>query len=560
MAYLAISLLGPFQVSLDGKPVTAFESDKVRALLAYLAVEADQPHRRESLAGLLWPERPERSARHNLSQALSNLRSLIVNTDDASPVLFVSQHTIQFNAECDHTLDVSAFTELVAGCERHPDNPHEVCDACMERLQRAAAVCRGDFMAGFSLADSPVFEEWAVVQRERLHRMAIEALRLLCACHEERGEFEEALRHAWRWVALEPWQERAHREVMRLLALSGQRSAALRQYQTCRRILADELEVEPAESTGDLFRRIRDGEFGEVDEPRRREGVKRSEGRSPTLRLPIRIIGLALLSVLAMGLAAGFFIWKSGSAFSYACTDRVEIPQSECRALVALYNSTEGAHWKVNDGWLSDDTPCDWYGVVCSRGSVSELNLSDNHLSGGIPEDVDRLTNLSVLDLSYNHLAGSIPSELGDLHNLTVLSLSGNSQLCGPIPPELGGLVRLEGLYLSTYKRGSQLEGPIPPELGDLSGLIWLEISDSLVDGPIPPELGNLTHLMSLDLGYNRLSGPIPPELGKLSDLRYLNVCGNAHLSGPIPPELGNLSRLEGLYLSSDLDSGKYQV
>ncbi|MGD9146963.1 MAG: alpha/beta hydrolase, partial [Anaerolineae bacterium] len=60
MARLSICLLGPLQVTLDGKPVTSFESDKVRALLAYLAVEVGQPHRREKLAGLLWPDRPER--------------------------------------------------------------------------------------------------------------------------------------------------------------------------------------------------------------------------------------------------------------------------------------------------------------------------------------------------------------------------------------------------------------------------------------------------------------------------------------------------------------------
>ena len=62
MARLFISLLGSFQVTLDGTPVTALESDKVRALLAYLAVEADRPHRRDRLTGLLWPEQPDRAA------------------------------------------------------------------------------------------------------------------------------------------------------------------------------------------------------------------------------------------------------------------------------------------------------------------------------------------------------------------------------------------------------------------------------------------------------------------------------------------------------------------
>ena len=74
MAHLCLSLLGPFQATLGGVPIASFESDKVRALLAYLAVEAEQPQRRERLAGLLWPDRPEHSSRNNLRYALSNLR------------------------------------------------------------------------------------------------------------------------------------------------------------------------------------------------------------------------------------------------------------------------------------------------------------------------------------------------------------------------------------------------------------------------------------------------------------------------------------------------------
>ena len=77
MARLYVSLLGPFQVTLDGQPVMGYRSSKVRALLAYLAVEADRPHRREVLAGLLWPDWPDREALSSLRYALSNLRGAI---------------------------------------------------------------------------------------------------------------------------------------------------------------------------------------------------------------------------------------------------------------------------------------------------------------------------------------------------------------------------------------------------------------------------------------------------------------------------------------------------
>ena len=108
MAHLALLLFGTFRVTLDGDPVTAFKYDKVRALLAYLAMEADQPHRRERLAGLLWPEQPERTARHSLSQALLKLRRAVgdhesTSTKDAGPpFLLIDRWTIQFDQASDH--------------------------------------------------------------------------------------------------------------------------------------------------------------------------------------------------------------------------------------------------------------------------------------------------------------------------------------------------------------------------------------------------------------------------------------------------------------------------
>jgi DNA-binding SARP family transcriptional activator len=119
MARLVLTLLGSFQARLDGEPATEFESDKVRALLAYLAVESDRPHRRERLAGLLWPEQPERSARQNLSQALYNMRRAIADCDATPPFLLVTHHTIQFNPSSDHWLDTAAFSGRLAACDEH---------------------------------------------------------------------------------------------------------------------------------------------------------------------------------------------------------------------------------------------------------------------------------------------------------------------------------------------------------------------------------------------------------------------------------------------------------
>ena len=216
MARLSLSLLGPLKVELDKEPITGVKYAKVRALLAYLAVEADRPHHRESLAGLLWPDRAERVARGNLRNALSNLRQAIGDHDAAPSYLLVSHETIQFNRASDCTVDVATFGEL-ASAE----------DATAERLTGAISLYRGPFLEGFTVDDSPAFEDWVYQVRERLERQVLEVLHSLTERYERRGEQGRALDYARRRIALAPWQESAHQDLMRLLALDGQRSARL---------------------------------------------------------------------------------------------------------------------------------------------------------------------------------------------------------------------------------------------------------------------------------------------------------------------------------------------
>jgi predicted ATPase/DNA-binding SARP family transcriptional activator len=260
MARLLICLLGPLQVTLDGKPVTGFESDKVRALLAYLAAEADRPHRREKLAGLLWPGWPERSARTNLRHALFNLRTAIGdrvpsgNTGASPPFLHISPQTIQFNVDSDARVDLLAFKDRLGSSPPASADPET-----MHHLEEAVALYRGPFLEGFSLADSAAFEEWMLLEGERVHRLVVEALHRLGEWQAGQGQAEQALQYAWRQVELDPWRESGHQQVMRLLAASGKRSEALAQYETCRRHLAEELAVEPSTETTTLYERIRDG-------------------------------------------------------------------------------------------------------------------------------------------------------------------------------------------------------------------------------------------------------------------------------------------------------------
>jgi predicted ATPase/DNA-binding SARP family transcriptional activator len=255
MSRLEISLLGSFQARLDGQPIAHFRADTVRALLAYLALHAQSPCRRERLAGLLWPDEPEPVARQNLRQVLSLLRKAIGDREATSPFLHVTRKTIQFNPESDYWLDVTAFTDLLAACEGHRHRRMEACRPCVQRLREAAELYHGDFFGGFSLPSAP-FEEWLVGEREWLHCQALDAFHHLAAYHERRGEYERARHYAQRQIELEGWREGAHRQMMRALALSGQRAAALAQYEICRRTLLEELDAEPEEETRALYERI----------------------------------------------------------------------------------------------------------------------------------------------------------------------------------------------------------------------------------------------------------------------------------------------------------------
>jgi adenylate cyclase len=257
MTQLSIFLLGSFRVALDGEPVTGFVSDKARALLAFLAVEAERAHRREALAGLLWPNYPERSARASLRNALANVRQVIGDREADPPFLCIAGQTIQFNPEGDAQVDVSAFTESLepvgASSLSHPGTIHE--------LEAAVALYQGEFLEGFSLPDSPAFEEWALLKREQLQRRALAALGRLADHYERRGDYERALQFAWRRVEADPYRGVAQRGLMRLLALSGQREAALAQYETFRRLLAEEMGIAPAGETTRLCERIQAGEL-----------------------------------------------------------------------------------------------------------------------------------------------------------------------------------------------------------------------------------------------------------------------------------------------------------
>ena len=177
--------------------------------------------------------------------------------------------------------------------------------------------------------------------------------------------------------------------------------------------------------------------------------------------------------------------------------------------------------------------------------------MSVNQLIGPIPVEIGNLVRLEKLIIDNNQLTGPIPAVLGSLPNLGYIYLNTN-QLSGPIPVELCGLANLRQLFLYS----NQLSGTIPPELGNVTSLTWIVLRLNQLTGEIPPELGNLTDLQVLRLGDNLLTGEIPAELGNLTRLQSLRLSNN-RLSGEIPDSLGNLTQLWELLINSNKLTGE---
>lgn len=239
MARLHLELLGGFSARLDGGRPCVLPTRKVQALLAYLALPPGRFHSREKLTALLWGDTTESQARQSFRQALASLRRIL--GDREGPWLLTRGDTL--------ALDPKAVAVDVAELEA------ALADGSRSALGRAGALYKGDLLDGFNVDEAP-FEEWRIVERERLREAALEGLAKLLADQTHAGPPEAAIQTALRILAMDPLQEAVHRVLMRLLLKQGRRAAALQQYQVCVGWLQRELGTEPEEDTRQLYQEI----------------------------------------------------------------------------------------------------------------------------------------------------------------------------------------------------------------------------------------------------------------------------------------------------------------
>lgn len=241
---LTLHLLGSPEIEAAGEPLQV-DTRKATALLAYIALEG--PQRRESLAALLWPDSTEARARAALRRTLSVLNRALDRR-------WLRSARSSVGLVDEWWCDVGAF--LAAAAPPPPQHADETCARCLARLESATELYRGDFLAGFGLRDSAAFDEWMIVETERLRRECSGVLERLVDALTAAGRLDDAIAQARRLVGLDALHEPAHRRLMQLYAWNGRRADAIRQYRECVATLDRELGVSPLDDTTALYDEI----------------------------------------------------------------------------------------------------------------------------------------------------------------------------------------------------------------------------------------------------------------------------------------------------------------
>src|SRR6202162_4794853 len=258
MSQLHLSLLGEPLVKHDEHKLT-FSTRKALALLVYLAVEGGL-HTRKNLSEAFWPELDAEHGRAALRATLLALRKLFERTHGPGERdhLRIERDLLGIEQDCSLMLDLRLGESASKLGGRVVASPvGQAREEALARLEQAARLVRGPFLAGFTLRDSQFFDDWTSQHREYWHLRVSQVFDALSLLYEQRGEVERAIETVTRWLSFDPLNEEGYRRLMRLRFSKGDRVGALRAYARGRAVLAEELQVEPEPETVALAKRIR---------------------------------------------------------------------------------------------------------------------------------------------------------------------------------------------------------------------------------------------------------------------------------------------------------------
>lgn len=270
MSHLAVFALGPLRLEIEGQALQT-SRHKALALLVYLAWHPERQSR-QALSALFWPDYTQEKAFAYLRRTLWELQHLL-----GEGWLEADRASICINPTASLSLDVAEFKSNLDAIHYHHHSQFLSCPSCIAHLHTAALLYRGDFLDGFSLRDSAAFEDWQREQREALRSDYARALQKLADLLFQSGAYNEAIGFAQRWLALDMFNEEAHRLLMKAYACNEQRHQAVRQYQECSRLLQTELGIPPSAKTTTLYEAIVSGIFTPASEPPQQPSENRAQ-------------------------------------------------------------------------------------------------------------------------------------------------------------------------------------------------------------------------------------------------------------------------------------------
>ena len=252
---LQIQCFGGFHVNLGDEPITAFNTDKVRALLIYLVSEPGEMFQRSHLAGLLWSDIPEDQALHNLRQAISLLRKAIRETDQT--IIYADREQVGIQKNAHIRVDFLEFLSCIKNAFRFHKNQNGLGLINIVSLRKAVELYNNPFLDRYHLNVSPLFDEWLLLTREKYDALAVEGLAFLAEYYQRRNEITNAVQMLRKIIHIMPWDEGAHYQLISLMAQEGQWSAAQKQYATLIQYLKNDLNVSPDPKTLALYEQVR---------------------------------------------------------------------------------------------------------------------------------------------------------------------------------------------------------------------------------------------------------------------------------------------------------------
>jgi len=252
MSSIKISLFGQFNIAY-GEKRTSIGARKVQELLIYLLMFRKRPQPRESLSEILWADQPAMISKKNLRQTLWHLQSAFKAFKNSSRLeLLIEDGWIHIRLPTDFWLDTAEF-EHVFDSVNHK-RMRELSQEDFAAMQYAVNLYTGDLLEGW-------YQDWCIFERERFQMMNLLLLDKLVQYCEIHQKYDTGLAYGWQILRHDHAYERAHRQLMRLYALSGDRTQALHQYQRCINTLQVELGVEPSARTRQLYDQIQADTF-----------------------------------------------------------------------------------------------------------------------------------------------------------------------------------------------------------------------------------------------------------------------------------------------------------